>query len=172
MDADAMLKVLTRYLFVALVCSGCENTTEYIGVFSDGLPDPNKTEFFDLSDEYYGVEHIDTLYIDINNNQKADTIERGRFVTGTAHAYTFYKITLDDGTKLEELRTSEGADCVLQAYKFSFDPFTIVKATRPVSDNYAEPTKATIETFKISDNELKRIQKQKSRTICDVRYLL
>lgn len=73
MDADVMPKVLIRYLFVALVCSGCENMTEYMGVFSDGLP---------------------------------------------------------------------------------------------------EPTKATIETFIIPDYELKKIQKQKSHTICDVRYLL
>lgn len=170
--ADAMLKVLSRYLLIVFVCSACENATEYTDIFSDGLPEPNKTEIFDLSDEHYGVERIDTLYIDINNNQKADTIERGRFVTGTAHAYTFYNITLDDGTKLDELRTIEGADCVLQAYKFSFNPFMIVKASRQLGNDYIEPTKAKLEKFKINTNKLDKVSEKNYNAVCDVRSLL
>ena len=171
MDAGTMLKVLIKYLFVVFMCSSCKNATEHTGVFSDGLPEPNKTEFFDLPDNY-GTKQIDTFFIDINNNNKKDTIQRGRFVTGTAHAYTFYKIILDNGIKLGELRTIEGADCVLQAYTFSFNPFTVVKASRSVGNDYSEPTETTIEILAISDNELNSIQKQKSRTVCDVRFLL
>ena len=170
--ADVMLKVLSRYLLIVFVCSACENATEYTDIFSDGLPEPNKTEIFDLSDEHYGVERIDTFYIDINDNQKPDTITKGRFITGTAHAYTCYNITLDDGTKLDELRTIEGADCILQAYKFSFDPFTIVKATRQPGNDYIEPTKAKLETFKTNHNKLDKVSEKNYNAVCDVRSLL
>lgn len=170
--ADAMLKVLIRYLFIVFVCSACKNTTEYTGIFSDGLPEPNKTEIFDLSDEQYGVERVDTFYVDINNNQKPDTITKGHFITGTAHAYTFYNITLDDGTKLDELRTIEGADCVLQAYKFSFKPFMVMKTSRQLGNDYIEPTKAKLETFKMNTNRLDKISEKNYNAVCDVRSLL
>ena len=78
-----------------------------LAFFSDGLPTPDKTEFFDLVDGY-GTK---------------DTIKRGRFVTRTTHSYIFYDIYLDNGKKLEQLTSLEGADCVLHAYKFQMRPF-------------------------------------------------
>ena len=112
-DVDAMQKVLISF-FVLLFCTACTNQVEYTDIFSDGLPEPDKTETFDLSDEY-GTKQIDTFYIDINNNGTKDTIKRGRFVTGTAHSYTFYDIHLDNGQLLTHLTTQEGADCILRA---------------------------------------------------------
>ena len=62
-DADAMRKVLINF-FVLLLCAACtKQVDEYTGVFSDGLPIPDKTDFFDLSDGY-GTKQIDTFYID------------------------------------------------------------------------------------------------------------
>ena len=166
--ADAMQKVLTSFL---LFCAACSKQVEYTGIFSDGLPTPDKTEYFDLSDEY-GIKQIDTFYIDVNNNGIKDTIKRGRFVTGTAHSYTFYDIYLDNGKKLERLTTLEGADCVLRAYKFQMQPFLITSASRNVGADYAEPTKAKIEKFKIKDNKMESVSSSEHRHICDVRYLL
>ena len=163
-----MQKVLTSFL---LFCAACTNQVEYTGVFSDGLLVPDKTEFFDLSDEY-GIKQIDTFYIDVNDNGIKDTIKRGRFVTGTAHSYTFYDIYLDNGEKLERLTTHEGADCVLRAYKFQIKPFLITSASRNVGTDYAEPTKAKIEKFEIKDNKMESVSYKEHRPICDVRYLL
>lgn len=153
-------------------CIGCEKTTEYTGVFSDGLPPPHKTKTFDLSDNQYGIAQIDTFFIDINNNGKPDTIIRERFVTGTAHAYTTYKITLDNGIQLANLKTHEGADCVLTAYKFYFNPFTVLKAYRTVKNDYVEPTKAKLEKLKIINDKLEKTSEKNRSPICDVRYLL
>lgn len=166
--ADAMQKVLTSFL---LFCAACTKQFEYAGIFSDGLPTPDKTETFILPDEY-GTKQIDTFYIDINNNGIKDTIKRGRFVTGTAHSYTFYDIYLDNGKKLERLTTLEGADCVLRAYKFQIKPFLITSASRNVGADYVEPTKAKIENFKIKDNKMESVSSKEHRPICDVRYLL
>ena len=139
------------------VCIGCEKTTEYTGIFSDGLPTPDKTATFDLSDVRYGIEKINTFFIDINNNKKTDTITRERFVTGTGHAYTTYTITLDNGAQLANLKTHEGADCVLTAYKFYFDPFSIIKVSRPLGNDYTEPTKVKLEIIKRgADTKLSR----------------
>ena len=122
MDADVMRKVLINF-FILLLCAACtKQLDEYTGIFSDGLPIPDKTEIFDLSDGY-GTKQIDTFYIDVNDNGTKDTIKRGRFVTSTAHSYTFYDIYLDNGKKLEQLTTLEGADCFLRAYKFQMRPF-------------------------------------------------
>jgi hypothetical protein len=144
---------------------------EYTGNFSDGLTTPDRTEIFDLSDEY-GTKQIDTFYIDINNNGTKDTIKRGRFVTGTAHSYTFYDIQLDNGKKLARLTTLEGADCVLRAYKFQIQPFLITSASRDIGKDYLEPAKATVETFVIKDDKMQSVSDKKYKTICDVRYLL
>ena len=163
-----MQKVLISFL---LLCAACSRQVEYTGVFSDGLPTPDKTETFDLSDEY-GTKQIDTFYVDVNNNGTKDTIKRGRFVTGTAHSYTFYDIYLDNGKKLERLTTLEGADCVLHAYKFQMQPFLITSASRNVGADYAEPTKAKIEKFEIKDNKMESVSSKEYRPICDVRYLL
>ena len=168
--ADAMQKVLTSFL-VLLFCAACSKQVEYAGIFSDGLPEPDKTETFDLPDEY-GTKQIDTFYVDVNNNGTKDTIKRGRFVTGTAHSYTFYDIYLDNGKKLERLTTLEGADCVLRAYKFQMQPFLITSASRNVGADYAEPTKAKIEKFEIKDNKMESVSHKEHRPICDVRYLL
>jgi len=168
--AGAMQKALISF-FVLLLCTACSRQVEYTGVFSDGLPTPDKTEYFDLSDEY-GIKQIDTFYIDIDNNNKKDTIKRGRFVTGTAHSYTFYDIYLDNGKKLERLTTLEGADCVLRAYKFQMQPFLITSASRNVGADYAEPTKAKIEKFEIISNKIESVSSKEHKPICDVRYLL
>ena len=171
MGAGAMRKVLINF-FVLLLCSACGNQVdEYTGVFSDGLPIPDKTETFDLLDEY-GTKQIDTFYIDINNNGTKDTIKRGRFVTGTAHSYTFYDIYLDNGKKLERLTTHEGADCVLRAYKFQIQPFVITSASRNLGIDYTEPTKAKIETFEIKNNKIESVSSKDHSPICDVRHLL
>lgn len=169
-DVDAMQKVSISF-FVLLFCTACTNQVEYTGIFSDGLPEPDKTETFDLSDEY-GTKQIDTFYIDINNNGTKDTIKRGRFVTGTAHSYTFYDIYLDSGKKLERLTTLEGADCVLRAYKFQMQPFLITSASRDIGEDYTEPTKAKIEKFEIKGNKIKSVSSKEHGPICDVRYLL
>ena len=165
-----MQKALISF-FVLLLCAACSKQVEYAGVFSDGLPEPDKTETFDLPDEY-GTKQIDTFYIDINNNGTKDTIKRGRFVTGTAHSYTFYDIYLDNGKKLERLTTLEGADCVLRAYKFQMQPFLITSASRDIGEDYTEPTKATVETFEIKNDKIQSVSGKKHKTICDVRYLL
>lgn len=170
--ADVMLKALNKILFIIFVCIGCDKTTEYTDIFSDGLPTPDKTATFDLSDSQYGIEKIDTFFIDINDNGKPDTITRERFVTGTGHAYTTYQMTLDNGIQLANLKTHEGADCILTAYKFYFDPFTIVKASRPLGSDYTEPTKAKLEKFQIKDNKLEMTSEKNHKSICDVRYLL
>ena len=165
-----MLKVLNKS-FVLLLCVACSSQVEYTGVFSDGLPKPDKTEVFDLPDNY-GTKQIDTFFIDINNDGKKDTVKRGRFVTGTAHSYTFYDMYLDNGELLTRLTTLEGADCVLHAYKFQLQPFIIISASRPVGEDYAEPTKAQVETFRINNDKLEPLSTKKHCPICDVRYLL
>ena len=170
MDADVMRKVLISF-FVLLLCTACSRQVEYTGVFSDGLTKPDKTEMFDLSDEY-GIKQIDTFYIDVNNNGIKDTIKRGRFVTGTAHSYTYYDIYLDNGEKLAQLTTHEGADCVLRAYKFQMQPFVITSASRNVGADYMEPTKAKIEKFEIKNDKIESVSSKEHRPICDVRYLL
>lgn len=171
MGAGAMRKVLINF-FVLLLCVACGNQVdEYTGVFSDGLPTPDKTETFDLLDEY-GTKQIDTFYIDVNNNGIKDTIKRGRFVTGTAHSYTFYDIYLDNGKKLERLTTLEGADCVLRAYKFQIQPFLITSASRDIGEDYIEPTKAKIEKFEIKDDKIESVSSKDHSPICDVRHLL
>ena len=170
MDADVMRKVLINF-FVLLLCAACSSQVEYTGVFSDGLPTPDKTEYFDLSDEY-GIKQIDTFYIDVNNNGIKDTIKRGRFVTGTAHSYTYYDIYLDNGEKLARFTTLEGADCVLRAYKFQMQPFVITSASRNVGADYIEPTKAKIEKFEIKNDKIESVSSKEHRPICDVRYLL
>ena len=50
-DADVMRKVLINF-FILLMCAACTKQVEYTGDFSDGLPAPEKTENFNLSDEY------------------------------------------------------------------------------------------------------------------------
>lgn len=170
MGADAMQKVLTSFL-VLLFCAACSKQVEYAGIFSDGLPEPDKTETFDLPDEY-GTKQIDTFYVDVNNNGKKDVIKRGKFVTGTAHSYTFYDIYLDNGNLLTHLTTQEGADCVLRAYKFQMQPFVITSASRPLGQDYVEPTKAKIEIFEIKNDKIESVSDKEYGPICDVRYLL
>lgn len=169
-DADVMRKVSINF-FILLMCAACTKQVEYTGDFSDGLPAPEKTEIFNLSDEY-GIKQIDTFYIDVNNDGVKDTIKRGRFVTGTAHSYTFYDIYLDNGEKLARLTTQESADCFLRAYKFQTQPFLITSAARNVGADYTEPTKAKIEKFEIKDNKIEPVYNKEHKPICDVRYLL
>lgn len=169
--ADVMRKVLINF-FVLLLCTACSSQFEYTGDFSDGLPQPDKTEMFDLSADNYGTKQIDTFYIDVNNNNIKDTIKRGRFVTGTAHSYTYYDIYLDNGKKLARLTTLEGADCVLRAYKFQKQPFLITSASRDIGKDYTEPTKAKIETFEIKNDKIESVSSKEHSPICDVRYLL
>ena len=169
-DADAMQKVLIKFFFL-LLCAACSRQVEYTAVFSDGLPEPDTTEVFDLSEDY-GTKQIDTFYLDINNDGKKDIIKRGRFVTGTAHSYTFYDLYLDNGELLAHLTTQEGADCVLRAYKFQTQPFVITSASRPVGKDYAEPTKAKLETLEIKNNKIESVSDKEHGSICDVRYLL
>lgn len=165
-----MLKVLNK-CFVLFLCVACSSQVEYIDDFSDGLPTPDKTEVFDLPDDY-GTKQLDTFFIDINNDGKKDTIKRGRFVTGTAHSYTFYDLYLDNSELLTRLTTHEGADCILRAYKFQMRPFVIISASRPLGQDYAEPTKAKVETFEIRNSKIESISNKEYRPICDVRYLL
>ena len=165
-----MRKVLIRY-FVLLLCLACSRQIEYTGGFSDGLPKPDKIEVFDLPDNY-GTKQIDTFFIDINNDDKKDTIKRGRFVTGTAHSYTFYDLYLDNGELLAHLTTLEGADCVLRAYKFQMQPFVITSASRPAGKDYMEPTKAKVEIFEVKNNKIESVSDKEYSPICDVRYLL
>ena len=165
-----MLKVLIK-CFALLLCVACSKHVESVIDFSDGLPNPDKTEVFDLSEDY-GIKQIDTFYLDINNDGKKDTIKRGRFVTGTAHSYTFYDIYLDNGDLLTHLTTQEGADCFLRAYKFQLQPFVITSASRDIGKDYIEPAKATVETFEIKDNKMESVSFKEHRPICDVRYLL
>ena len=165
-----MLKILIK-CFVLLLCVACSRQVEYTGSFSDGLPEPDKTQVFDLPEDY-GTKQIDTFYLDINDNGIRDTIVRGRFVTGTAHSYTFYDIYLDSGELLTHLTTHEGADCVLRAHKFQLRPFLITSASRPIGNDYMEPTKAKVETFRIDNNKIESVHSKEYRPICDVRYLL
>ena len=169
-DADVMQKELIK-CFVVLLCVACSRQVEYTADFSDGLPKPDKTEVFDLPEDY-GTKQIDTFYIDVNNDSIKDTIKRGRFVTGTAHSYTFYDIYLADGKLLTHLTTLEGADCILRAYKFQMQPFVITSASRPVGKDYIEPTKAKVETFEIKTDKIESVSVKEHNPICDVRYLL
>ena len=162
---------MNKIIIILLLCVACSSQVEYTGDFSDGLPKPDKTEIFDLPEDY-GIKQIDTFYLDINNDGKKDTIKRGRFVTGTAHSYTFYDIYLDNDKLLAHFTTHEGADCVLRAYKFQMRPFVITSASRNVGDDYAEPTKVKIETFEIKNNKIESVSVKEHSPICDVRYLL
>ncbi len=163
---------LIKLFCILLACTTCskeENNTYY------NLPEqPDATQVFDLSqNDNYGISHIDTFYIDINDNKKADTINRGRFVTGTAHGYTFYEIILDNGDKIADFRTIESADCALQAYKFQFNPFVIIKASRPLSDKgWTIETATTIEKYKLNGNRLEKFHEHNAGNICDVNELL
>ncbi len=73
---------------------------------------------------------------------------------------------------MPSFRTVEGADCFLQAYKFQFNPFMLIKASRLFGEGYAEPSKAKIEKFEIIDGELKKASETDGGIICDVRELL
>lgn len=166
------LKIFIGCVMV-LGCMGCDNTNtgEYMGDFLDGLPNPDKIENFDLPDDY-GVDRLETFYIDINGNGAPDIIKRGHFFTGTAHSYNFYEIYLDTGEQIADLKTHQGADCVLVAYKFDFNPFVVRVASRSVGDDYSQPTKAKVETLEISGNKLKTVSSKNRGAVCDVRYLL
>ncbi len=144
-----------------------------------GLPKtPDNIESFDITEDeesgtFYGTSNIDTFYIDINNDERKDAIKRGTFVTMTAHGYTFYEIYLNNGKRIAEFRTIEGADCFLQVYKFQFNPFILTKASRPLGEeSWIQPTKSKIEKFQIIDDKLEKISEDSGPTICDVRELL
>lgn len=172
MGVDVMLKVLNRFFVLfSISLIGCTEQMEYTANFSDGLPEPDKTEFFDLPDDY-GIKSIDVFYIDINNDGVKDIVKRGRFITGTAHSYTFYDMYSAQGDLIAHLTTQESADCVLRAYKFQLRPFKIIEASRPVGKDYIEPTKVKLEKFEIKDNKLEPVSSRNYRPICDVRYLL
>ncbi len=170
----SLLMIKRLFILFALLFAGCDNTAEYLGDWDDGLPGvPNKTETFDLSNNYYGIESKDYFFIDINNDGALDTIIRGRFVTGTAHAYTFYQIDLSNGKRIAEFQTHEAADCILRAYKFSLNPFMIVSAARlDIGETYCDPSAAKISVFEIQNDELLKSHEFEAGNVADVRVLL
>ena len=178
MGADAVLKRLTKYFSILLLCASCAKNSAYIDYdrMDYGLPKtPDKEERFDVEtgDGYpYGVSHKDTFFIDINNDGKKDKIIRGRFSTWSAHGYTFYEIYSSNGKQDAKFRTLEAAECFLEAYKFQFDPFVLTKASRPWKETWITPTHAKIEKFQIINDKLEKISEKSVGKICDVRELL
>ena len=154
------------------VCELCENPYNV----TDGLPKPDHTEYFDISEgngDVYGVHSIGTFYIDINNDGKKDKIKRGHFVTMTAHGYDFYEIELHNGKKLDlpGFRTIEAAECFLQFYHFQFEPeFQLTKISRPLGkESWTQLTPIKIEKFKIINDKLEKISTKSHKPMCDVR---
>jgi hypothetical protein len=178
MGADALRKHLIKCFSVLLFCASCASDSVYIDYdnMDYGLPKiPDKEEFFDVETDdgdIYGVSHLATYFIDINNDSKKDKIIRGYFSVISAHGYAFYELYLNNGEKIAEFRTVEGADCFLEAYKFQFNPFVLTKASRPWSETWATPTPTKIEKYKIIDDKLEKVSEKSGPEICDVRELL
>lgn len=182
MDAGVMRSQLIKCFIIILCCTSCAKAPVYVDYdnIDYGLPKtPDKKEYFDVENkkdgDVYGVSNIDTFYIDINDDGKKDKITRGCFANISAHGYTFYKMELSNGKKLEmsDFRTFEGADCFLQAYKFQFNPFILTKVSRPLGEeSWVQPTKAKIEKYKIVNDKLEKISEKSVGKICDVRELL
>lgn len=176
MGADAVrIQLVNRFLFfILLFCASCAKPDCDSNNIFDGLPKPNSIECFNTntSDGYdYGVTSKETFLIDIDNDGKEDKIIRGTFSNITAHGYTFYEIYLRD-KEIAEFKTTESADCSLTTYKFQFEPFSLTKISRPLGDkSWEQPTKTTIEKFKVSDFGLEKISEKYGPKICDVKEL-
>ncbi len=144
-----------------------------------GLPEiSDQTETFNIEESdgsVYGISRKDTYFIDVNHDGKKDKLIRGRFSNMTAHGYTFYEIYLHDGTKIDfpDFRTVEGADCFLQSYKFRIKPFEITKVSRPMGQDWTDPTNALVERYIIFNKRAEREFIMKThKPVCDVRALL
>jgi hypothetical protein len=178
MGEDAVQNRLIKYFSVLLFCASCASKPVYINHdnMDYGLPKvPDEKEIFNIETEnwdIYGISSIETFYIDVNNDGKKDKIIRGRFSNISAHGYDFYEIYSDNGTEIAKFRTVEGADCFLEAYKFQFNPFLLIKASRPWHKTWATPMPAKIERYQIIDDKLEKISETVGGIICDVRELL
>ena len=105
-----------------------------------------------------------------------DRITKSLIETGNSHNFIEYKIELNKyesyvDLTLENFRTIQGADCDLQRFKFSFDPFRITKISRPFKDTWNTETMATKTVYIIQNNELVEYSKTDLKYICDVREL-
>lgn len=177
MGADAVQYRLIKFLvFICIFCASCTKPVYHTYNISDGLLIPDSTEVLNPIDKngiVYGITKSEIFFIDINDDRRKDKIIRERFSTGTAHGYTNYKIELDNGEKIGEFKTFEGADCFLTAYKFQFNPFIITKVSRPLGgESWNQPAQSKIEQFEILDDKLEKISETDGPSICDVRELL
>ncbi|MDR1826607.1 MAG: hypothetical protein LBQ49_02855 [Rickettsiales bacterium] len=136
--------------------------------FDDGLSDPTSKTEGQLDDTGAGIAGVETF-----NHAPNMEITRTRVEDGRAHGYYEYKITLDgrDITP-DEFRTIEGADCMLQKFKFSFAPeFSITKISRPWEETWLTPTMAEKTVYILDDGELKASEPEELKQICDVTEL-
>lgn len=157
------------------------NTNESVNqfvTFSDGLPrTPDAKTQYPLADDMPGIEQKLVYYIDINQDGQIDKISKMFFNNRNAHSYYAYKIELLNNNEYiditpKDLRTVNGADCDIQQIQFSFEPdFNIKIIHRDLGDGWNEPTTATQDIFKLSNNTMKLISTQKLQSVCDVKKL-
>jgi len=141
--------------------------------FDDGLSDPSFSKDYELDEFGAGISKSEVFFIDINSDGLPDRITKSLIETGNSHNFIEYKIELNKYESyvdliLENFRTIQGADCDLQRFKFSFDPFRITKISRPFKDTWNTETMATKTVYIIQNNELVEYSKTDLKYICDV----
>ena len=144
--------------------------------FDDGLSNPNFSKDFDLDEFGAGLSKSEVFFIDINEDGIDDKIIKSLIETGNSHNFTEYKIELIQNESyidisLSNFRTIQGADCALQRFKFSFNPFRITKISRPFKDTWNTESMAEKTVYIIQNNELVEYSKIDLRYICDVSEL-
>jgi hypothetical protein len=80
--------------------------------------------------------------IDINNDRKQDLVVKSRVENGNAHSFDKLEFFIKQNGKLykvtnKNFATIEGADCILQSYKYiNNDYFTLIEYTRNMGNSY------------------------------------
>lgn len=131
--------------------------------FDDGLHNPTTVKTFPLDETGAGLAISEIFEMDINNDGRKDIITKNRYENGTAHFYYEYKIELKLNNKFvnitpENFKTSEGAECSLQKFRFIQKPnFKIIKISRNWEESWTNPTVATRYFYILRNNEIKEI---------------
>ena len=150
-----------------------EGDNTVIEGFDDGLSNPDFSKDYELDEFGAGISKSEVFFIDINSDGLPDKIIKSLIETGNSHNFTEYKIEISkDGSyidlTLDNFRTIQGADCDLQRFKFSFNPFRITKISRSFKDTWNTETMATKIVYIIQNNELVEYSKNDLKYICDV----
>ena len=153
-------------------------TTDNVGVFSDGLQNPDSVTKYDMNEFDIGVAEKSIYYVDINNDGTKDKITKIFTETGNAHSYYSYTIELNrDGKYIDitpnNFKTTNGASCDLQQIQFSFNPeFKVTIISRNLGETWDIPTMAYHQEYTLSKSgKFKSTSKKKLRSICDVKEL-